>query len=84
MNNMLLTKEVVKAAKALIGWNTIRLAEAAKMSVDTLKSFESGRTKALSAQNQDAVQKTLEAAGVQFIETGDTSRGVGVALTDSI
>ena len=58
------------------------LSEVSDVPLDTIKSFESGRSKFLSAANQDAVQKALEAAGVQFLEGGDVSGGSGVALSD--
>ncbi len=80
MNNMILTKEISKAARALIGITAKDLAQLADVPFDTVRSFESGRTKALSAANQDAVQKALQAAGVQFIEPGDDPAGPGVAL----
>ncbi|MEL7319740.1 MAG: helix-turn-helix domain-containing protein [Pseudomonadota bacterium] len=80
MDDMKLTKEIVKAARGLIGFSALQLAEASGVALDTVKSFESGRNKSLSADNQDRVQKALELAGVQFLESGATSDGDGVAL----
>ena len=80
MNKMLLTKEICKAARQLIGWTTKQLSEESGVSFDTLRSFESGRSKSLNAFNQEAVQKTLERAGVQFLEGGDIASGNGVAI----
>ncbi len=77
---MILTKEVVKGARGLLGWSAPKLADVASIPLDTIKSFESGRSKTLTATNQDALQKTLEAAGVQFLEAGETALGFGVAL----
>ncbi|WP_424944302.1 helix-turn-helix domain-containing protein [Aliiroseovarius crassostreae] len=77
---MLITKEISKAARGLVGWSANNLAVAAGISPDTIRSFESGRTRSLSAENQDAVKKALEAAGVQFLESGDAATGPGVAL----
>ena len=80
MWKMLITKEISRAARGLVGWSANKLAEAAGVSPDTIRSFESGRTGNLSAANQEAVQKALEKAGVQFLENGDVARGPGVAL----
>lgn len=76
---MLITREISRAARGLVGWSSNELAARAGVSPDTIRSFESGRTKSLSAENQDNVQKALEAAGVQFLEPGDNSDGPGVA-----
>ena len=77
---MLLTKELSKAGRQLVGWTSKQLSETSGVSFDTVRSFESGRTKTLSAANQDAVQKALEGAGVQFLENGLTALGDGVVL----
>ena len=80
MWKLLITKEISRAARGLVGWSANTLADAAGISPDTIRSFESGRTGNLSAANQDAVQKALEVAGVQFLENGDATVGPGVAL----
>ena len=80
MWKLLITKEISKAARGLVGWSANRLADEAGISPDTIRSFESGRTGSLSAANQEAVQKSLEAAGVQFLENGDVAAGTGVAM----
>ena len=77
---MLLTKELVKAARGLVGTSAVSLAEAASVPLDTLKSFESGRNKTLSAENQNKVQRALEAQGIQFLDVDDSAQGPGVAL----
>jgi transcriptional regulator with XRE-family HTH domain len=80
MDKMLITKELSKGARGLKEWSARDLSEKSGVALDTIKSFESGRTKALSAHNQDAVQKALELAGIQFLEADETALGVGVAL----
>ena len=80
MDEMLLTKQKSKAARGLIEWSAVKLSEMSGVPLDTIKSFESGRSKTLNAENQDKVQKAFEAAGVQFLEEGDTSLGDGVSL----
>lgn len=80
MSRLIITKEISKAARGLVGWSANELAAESGISPDTVRSFESGRTKNLSAANQDAVQKALEKAGVQFMENGDIAAGPGVAM----
>lgn len=75
-----LTKRDTKAARAYLDWTAGDLAAAAGVSIDTIRSFESGRTKTLSAGNQAAVTDALETAGIRFLEPSDVSEGVGVSL----
>lgn len=72
----MLTRNQCKAARALLDWKSSDLAEASGMSPDTIRSFESGRTKSLSAGNQDAVVRALEAAGIEFIAENGGGAGV--------
>lgn len=76
-----LDRGTCKAARMLIDWTAAQLAAAAVVSQDTLRSFESGRTKTLSRENENAIRKALEAQGVQFLEAGTIATGQGVALT---
>lgn len=75
-----LTKEDCKAARVYLDWKAGDLAEAAGISIDTLRSFESGRSKTLSATNQAALIEAFKTQGIQFLEDGDNAEGVGVAL----
>ena len=75
-----LDRGTCKAARMLIDWTAAQLAEAAAVSQDTLRSFESGRTRTLSRENEAAIRKALEAQGVQFLESGQVASGPGVAL----
>lgn len=77
---MLLTKQISKAARGLLEWSAPKLAEASGVPLDTIKSFESGRTKTLSAENQERIQKTLEREGVQFLDERDHASGKGVCF----
>lgn len=77
---MIITKELTKAARALVGITVNDLASEASISADTLRSFESGRTKTLSAVNQDTLVRALEALGVQFIP--ENGGGAGVRLKE--
>jgi len=75
-----LDRGTCKAARMLIDWTGAQLADAAAVSQDTLRSFESGRTRTLSRENEAAIRKALEAQGVQFLESGQVAIGPGVAL----
>jgi len=80
MSRMKLNKEIVKAARGLAGMSAAQLSEKSDVPIDTIKSFESGRNKSLSADNQDKVQKAFEKAHIQFLEDGSVAAGPGVAL----
>jgi hypothetical protein len=74
-----LDRTTCKAARALLDWTAGGLAAAAGISSDTLRSFESGRTKSLSRENERAVRTALREAGVQILDAGDAADGPGVA-----
>ena len=78
-----LTRQQVKAARALLDWTAAALAEAAGVPVDTIRSFESGRTGTLSRGNEAAVRKALGEAGVQLLASGEVAAGPGVAMEGS-
>jgi transcriptional regulator with XRE-family HTH domain len=63
-------------ARAALGMGVRELAAAAKVSVDTVARFERGEE--LKERTIDAIQRTLETAGVQFID--EDSGGPGVRL----
>lgn len=78
----MLTAAQIRAARALLGWNGAALAEAAGVSLQTIRRMESeagpGRS---SAANVEAVRRALETAGVIFLEADDASEvGPGVRL----
>lgn len=64
-----------KAARAALQWSQDRLAEEATVSRAMVTDFETG-VRDPHAANRNAVQATLEAAGVEFIEAGRGRRGV--------
>lgn len=75
----MLTAEQLRAARALLRWRQKGLAEAAGISLETVKRLESLRGP-ISAQTSTvmALETALTKAGVEFIdENGD---GVGVRL----
>ena len=75
-----LERSICKAARTLLDWTAAQLGEAAGVPVDTIRSFESGRTRTLSRDNEAALRKALEARGIQFLESGQVATGPGVAV----
>lgn len=71
--------EQVKAARALLRWSQVDLAERSEVSLPTIKRLEAstgpvgGRD-----ETEKAIRTALEAAGVQFIE--ENGGGPGVRL----
>ena len=76
----MVTASQIRAARALLGWSGADLAEAAGLSLQTIRRMESelgpGRS---SAANVDAVQRALETKGVVFLSP-DEAGGPGVRL----
>jgi len=75
---MVLTPAQLRAARALVGWSREDLAERSGVGVNTTKDFEinDSNPKLETVRNW---KRSLEAAGVQFIEETETS-GPGVRL----
>jgi transcriptional regulator with XRE-family HTH domain len=65
-----------KMARAAMGWGVRDLAEAAKVSPDTVARFERGEE--LRERTVDAIRAALEAGGAEFID--ENGGGVGVRL----
>lgn len=72
---MQLSVEQCRAGRALLGWSTNKLADAASLGLATVRRFETGN--AVQAGSIAAMRDALERAGVTFIATGDVSRGGG-------
>ncbi len=66
-------------ARAALGWGVRELAAAAKVSIDTVARFERGDE--LKERTIEALQLTLEAAGIAFID--ENGGGPGVRLKKS-
>jgi transcriptional regulator with XRE-family HTH domain len=74
-----LTSAQIRAARALIRWSAQELADASDVGVTTIRRAEltASETK-LTRVNDQAIRRTLEAAGVTFID--DEEGGPGVRL----
>ena len=77
---MSITPAQSRAARGLLAWSQIELARRAELGESTIRDFEKGR-RVPTAKYLATVQRTLEAAGVIFIE--GTEDGPGVRLRGS-
>jgi ribosome-binding protein aMBF1 (putative translation factor) len=75
-----LTSAQIRAARALIRWSAEDLSRATALSVTTIRRAElTEKETSMTAANELAVRRALEAAGVEFIEENG-SGGPGVRL----
>ena len=74
-----LTSAQIRAARALIRWSALQLAEKTTVGVTTIRRAEltASETK-LTRVNDQAIRRVLEAAGVEFID--ENGGGPGVRL----
>jgi len=70
-----ITRAQSRAARALIEWSQSDLATAAKIARQTVVDFERG-ARTPHRNNLEAIQRALEAAGVEFIAENGGGRGV--------
>jgi transcriptional regulator with XRE-family HTH domain len=73
---MSFTAAQCRAARALLSWSQAQLAEASKVATKTVADFER-ESRAPYERTLADIRRTLEAAGVEFIENG---KGPGVRL----
>jgi predicted transcriptional regulator len=73
-----LTIEQLRAARGLLGWSQTKLAQRAGFSLPTVKRLEAGVGPRVSDEARSKIQRTLETAGVEFIE--ENGGGPGVRL----
>ena len=79
------TSDQVRAARALLDWSQPQLAEAAKLSLPTIRRMEGplGPSRSTAA-NVEAIRNAFAQAGVIFIKDGEASTGgLGVRLAAS-
>jgi hypothetical protein len=79
-----LTSAQIRAARALIRWSAQQLADASAVGVTTIRRAEltASETK-LTRVNDQAIRRTLEAAGVEFIDSEGGGPGVRLRLSRS-
>jgi transcriptional regulator with XRE-family HTH domain len=74
-----LTSAQLRAARALLRWSAEDLARRSALGVTTIRRAELTESEtSLTAANDQAVRRALEAAGVEFID--ENSGGPGVRL----
>ena len=82
MNLPPLTSAQIRAARSLIRWSAEDLAARSSLSVATIRRAELTDTEtSMTAANDLAVRRILEAAGVEFID--ENGAGPGVRLRKS-
>lgn len=70
----------IRAARALLGWSQLELAEAASIGVATVRRLESSRGEMRgSVGTVWKIERALERAGIEFIPA-EGSKGPGVRL----
>ncbi len=73
----------LRAARSLLGWSQSKLAEASGLAISTIKRMEGSRgTLRGTAENVWNLQRTLEDAGVIFIDAEEGVGGPGVRLKE--
>jgi transcriptional regulator with XRE-family HTH domain len=77
---MILLPVQCRMARAAIGWGVRELAAAAKVSIDTVARFERGDE--LKERTVEAMQRALEAAGIEFMD--GNGGGPGVRLSGKL
>jgi len=75
---MIFTALQCRMARAALGWGVRELAAAAKVSTDTVARFERGDE--LKERTIDALQRALEAAGIEFTKGEEPWFRVAVAV----
>jgi transcriptional regulator with XRE-family HTH domain len=70
------TAEQVRAARAFLGWTQVDLSEAAGLSFEKIRNFETSRFP-LSPESHAAVRKAFKKAGVEFLKSG---KRIGVTI----
>jgi len=74
----MLTIEQLRAARGLLGWSQSTLAARAGLSLPTVKRVEVDLGPRVSNESRNKLRRTLELAGVEFID--ENGGGPGVRL----
>ena len=74
----------LRAARSLLAWSQFKLAEVSGLAISTIKRMEGSRGILRgTAENVWKLQRTLEDAGVIFIDAEEGGDGPGVRLKGS-
>ncbi len=77
MKDTLITARQLMAARALLRWTATQLAQASGVSVTTIRRAEpSDEPLRMIRANAEALRRTLEAAGIEFIDPNGGGPGV--------
>lgn len=76
----MLTAAQCRAARGLLAWSQVKLANQARVGLSTLRDLETGRRE-ISQDMQAALRGALEAAGVLFLD--ENGQGAGARLAKS-
>lgn len=71
----MITPRQIRAARALLGWSQQELADKAIVSLNAVTRLERGDVDPR-VSTVSAIQKALEKAGIEFIESGEKGEGV--------
>ena len=73
----MITSGQIKAARALIGWSGTVLAEKSGIGFSTLMRLESiDGVPSIQLKTLEAIKRTFEGAGIEFIGTPESGAGV--------
>jgi transcriptional regulator with XRE-family HTH domain len=73
----MITSCQIRAARALVNWSALRLAEQSGVGVATIRRMELAKlVPSSNAQTLDLVRKTFETHGIEFIGSPDDRPGV--------
>ena len=78
----MLTAEQCRAARALLAWSQLELAQKAQVGVVTVHQLEAGNARPRRS-TLDVIRRAFESAGVEFIDQNEKS-GPGVRLREPL
>jgi ribosome-binding protein aMBF1 (putative translation factor) len=80
MRTLAITSAQIRAARALLRWSAVDLAQKSSVGVNTIRRAEVAESgTSLTAANELAIRRALETAGVEFID--ENGGGPGVRLS---
>jgi GAF domain-containing protein len=76
----LLTNEQIRAGRALLNWSVRELADASGVSATTIKRLEAHGSDTVRKASIDAIRRTMEAQGIEFMASADAKVGLSIDL----